>query len=582
MDSPSRRTMRRVGILVVVFGLVLSFAFLSGIPTAPARADLGHSAAAAPSSALAAPKSAGVTPAAIMPALLLTPASGVVGITVLVNGSGFTPTTGNAKFVFNGTTPTVQTCTSKTTDAAGNFSCTFVVPAYSPGMYDVNATGADGGADNATAVFTIPAPTIALSPASGVSGTQVTVTGTGFTRLVTIATFTFNASTPALQTCVGAAVNGSGDWSCAFVVPSSLPGPYNVSAVASDGVPDNSTVVFAVPSTSVTVYLNTPVSTYTVLPYIIALNITAVNAPILTTNTWLWLNITDYVTSAVCTSTNISAMITDAVLPGSGLSASEAVTFPLTTAYFVNYSTACPNLGIDPAYIDITATVNGGPNGVAAASAVQFGIYNVLLPPGWGVTPVTSIIFTPVTGVLQVSEVAGQVYTYSMYADYSGQYSGKIQLSIFNTAGTAVIFSSNLRWNGTTPRTVTWTQSTPGSYPYTLGVYTTYGVYNFSGSIAVLPATNVYTNTTSWVNSTFIPGLSAGAAGSILLVVGLIVGMLVAIVVGRLVWGSPKPAPAQPWTPKAGTAANQCSVCGQSFATPEELAAHSKTEHGMQ
>ncbi|HYB79088.1 MAG TPA: hypothetical protein VEG66_04930 [Thermoplasmata archaeon] len=579
MDRPSRRTARRVGILVIVFGLIVGLGFLSGIPAAPALTGLGHPGTAQPPAS-----SSSASPAATAkPTLVLNLTSGVVGISVLANGTGFAATTAISKFTFNGTTPTVQTCTAQTTNKYGNFSCTFVVPKNLPGPYDVNATGADAASDNATAVFKILTPTVLLTPSTAVSSSVVTVSGIGFTRLLTITAFTFNKATPAMQTCVGQAIDRNGSWGpCTFVVPSELPGPYNVSAVGSDGVPDNATAVFTVPATTVTVYLDTPFSTYTVLPSTVVLNITVTNSVIATTSTWLWLNVTDYVTGIHCGSNNISAMITNAT-PALGSSfLSEILTFPLTTGYFVNDTKACPNLAADSAWLQVMATVNGGPNGVGVATGVQYGFCSAVIGVGWCVPTVTSFVFTPPTSLLHVSQVSGAIYTYSLYANYSGQYTGKVLLTIYNPSGTGVVFSYNLRWNGTSPTVVKWIETTPATYPYILAVSTAYGAYSTSGSIVVSPATYVYTNETSWTNSTFIPGLSSGAAGSLLLVVGLIVGMIVAIVVGRRVWAGPKPAgPAQPWTPKTA-AANECSVCGRSFATPEELAAHSKSEHGMQ
>jgi len=576
MDRPSRRTARRVGILVIVFGLIMGLGFLSGIPAAPARADLGHPGTAAGASPL--------VPAAgpAKPTLTLTPSSGVVGITVTANGTAFTADTTIAKFTFNGATPATQTCTAQTTSATGNFSCTFVVPANVPGNYFVNATGSDAASDNASAVFTIPAPAIALSPSSAVSGSVVAVSGSGFTRLKTITTFTFNGATPALQSCLAQPISGTGTWSCTFVAPSELPGQYTVAATGSDGVPDNATAVFTVPATTVTLYLATPFSTYTVLPSTVDLNLTVTNSPITPTNTLLWLNITDYITGVICGSNNISAMVT-AASPAAGSSfVTEYISFPLTSAYFTSALAACPALSVDSAWVNMTATVNGGANGIGVATGYQYGFCNLVVGIGWCVPTVSSFVYTPPTSLLHVSQVSGQIYTYSLYANYSGQYTGKVLVTIYTPSGTGVVFSYNLRWNGTTPTVVTWVETTPATYPYTLSVSSAYGTYNTSGSLVVSPATYVYTNETSWTNSTFIPGLSAGAAGSLLLVVGLIVGMIVAIVVGRRVWGGPKPAPAQPWTPKTTGAANECSVCGRSFATPEELAAHSKSEHGMQ
>lgn len=312
---------------------------------------------------------------------------------------------------------------------------------------------------------------------------------------------------------------------------------------------------------SVALAIQTPLATYTVLPVNLIFTVSVVNSTISTTNTTLWLNISDQATHTLCVSNNLAALISN--------TSASTVYYGLTldSSYFVNYSAACPNFLSDVGSMSLAVVENGLANGVATSQVKEL----------------SSFILTTPTSLLHVTPVAGQAQTYSIFANYSAQYTGRIELTVFSPSG-AVVFSSNLAWNGTTVTYATWTETIPGVYPYTLTVNTAYSVtgFNTTGSINVLPPTNTYTNTTTWSNSTLIPGLSAGAAGTILLVVGLLIGMIVAMVVGRLVWGGPKTvAPAQPWSGKAA-AANQCSVCGQTFATPEELAAHSKTEHGMQ
>ncbi|HXQ94334.1 MAG TPA: hypothetical protein VN864_04100, partial [Thermoplasmata archaeon] len=65
---------------------------------------------------------------------------------------------------------------------------------------------------------------------------------------------------------------------------------------------------------------------------------------------------------------------------------------------------------------------------------------------------------------------------------------------------------------------------------------------------------------------------------ALLLVVGLIIGMIVALALGRAMWGTPKTTPAQAWQSKP---TNECSVCHQTFATDAELKEHQKSAHGM-
>ena len=352
-----------------------------------------------------------------------------------------------------------------------------------------------------------------------------------------------------------------------------------------------STPVASATPTAISMQLTDSFGLYTVLPTPLVLNLTVTNSNITNwynssgvefTNTYLWLNVTDITTNVLCGTNNITAMVTNATQPATGASYTEFLTFNLDNSYFTNDTVACPTIGADVAYIEITAVVNGGANGTASGVAYSFGVYSLFAPPGWGVNPTSSFVFSTPTSVLQVSPVAGSGQSFTLQAQYSAQYVGSVEVHVYNPASSAVVFAANLRWNGTTPTTAVWTETTPGLYPFTLSVFTAFGEFNSSGSISVSAPTAVYYNTSHYSNSTLISGLSSGAAGAILLVVGLVVGMIVAMALGRAVWGGKRAAPAQPWSGEKAATTNTCSVCGQSFATPEELAAHGKSEHGMQ
>jgi len=331
-------------------------------------------------------------------------------------------------------------------------------------------------------------------------------------------------------------------------------------------VPDHKVVLSTVSLTAL--------SAFTTLPVPFVFSITATNASIAPTDQ-LYLNITDFKTSALCTSIDLNTSILPVMAskvyytsrPNWGTVSSETWGLTLTAAMLVN-TTSCPNFGIDPEIISVAGSVTDAINGTASAAETQQ----------------TAFVYTPVTSALHVSSTPSAPTTFSIYANYTAQYVGRVQLSIYNPVNGLVTYSSNLIWTAGKATTVTWLETVAGNYPYTLSVYTAVGVFNTTGFIGVLPTGSTFYNSTTWVNSTLVSGLSSSAAGTILLIVGLLIGMLVAMVVGRMVWGGPKTVPpAQPWAQKPGTTgANTCSVCGQSFGTPEELAAHSKSEHGMQ
>jgi len=304
---------------------------------------------------------------------------------------------------------------------------------------------------------------------------------------------------------------------------------------------------------AVGVSISTSFGTYTVLPapLIFSVSVTGASAapgP----NASVWLNVTDVATSKLCVSNDLSGDLSGASPAYFGLT--------LTSDMVVN-TTACPSFGGDVASLSVTASfwdpTNGTGNGTASEQ--------------------TSFVYVPVTSQLGVVTSASSPSTFQLSATYTAQYVGRVALSVYNPKTLLVTFTANLKTGS-----VNWTQTIPGAYPYTLSVFTAFGTFNSTGVISVIPPGSTFYNSTTWVNSTLISGLSSSAAGTILLIVGLLIGMIVAMVVGRMVWGGPKTVPpAQPWAQKPA-AANTCSVCGQSFSTPEELAAHSKSEHGMQ
>jgi hypothetical protein len=195
--------------------------------------------------------------------------------------------------------------------------------------------------------------------------------------------------------------------------------------------------------------------------------------------------------------------------------------------------------------------------------------------------PLTATLLAPLASVVSTGNV-----TFSVA--YTGQFVLSANVTVYSATQTSLaIFSANmLKTPSGNPVSAVWEPLTPGTYPFTVLVTTLYGAsvtqhYNLTVRAA---GGTVYVNSTNWQNTTNsgLLGLSGAAGGTLLLLVGLIVGLIVALLLGRAMYARPPAAPAQPWTetPKAA-AANTCSVCGKSFATPDELQAHAKSEHGM-
>ena len=101
----------------------------------------------------------------------LVPASGPVGTQVTINGSGFGATPGSSTLTFNGSTPTITGWNDSQILAT-------VPSAATTGPVKVTVGGVSS---NTNINFTVPPPQITgVSPLSGVVGTQVTITGSGF------------------------------------------------------------------------------------------------------------------------------------------------------------------------------------------------------------------------------------------------------------------------------------------------------------------------------------------------------------------------------------------------------------------
>jgi hypothetical protein len=153
--------------------------------------------------------------------ITVTPASGAVGDTVTINGTGFAASS-SVTFYFDD----VSVGTATYTNSNGSFTNnTFTIPSTSRGSHTIKAQDASG--NYAIATFTV-AHKITITPTSGVSGISVTVSGTGFgaNRPITIK-YNNNlvTTTPASIT-----TDANGSFSASFTVLASIAGTYKVDA----------------------------------------------------------------------------------------------------------------------------------------------------------------------------------------------------------------------------------------------------------------------------------------------------------------------------------------------------------------
>jgi FIMAH domain len=160
--------------------------------------------------------------------LTISPTQGPTGSIVGLAGGGYSPSH-TYNMCYEADTASPSPCSSTfqfTTDASGNIPSGLAssVVASGTGSGFVVVSNPDTGDLVSWAAFTITTPSITLSPETGVSGTSVTVTGSGFSVDMPIAAFTFGGATPSGQDCTLQTTSDTGAFSCTFTAPPSSSG----------------------------------------------------------------------------------------------------------------------------------------------------------------------------------------------------------------------------------------------------------------------------------------------------------------------------------------------------------------------
>jgi len=309
---------------------------------------------------------------------------------------------------------------------------------------------------------------------------------------------------------------------------------------------------------------------YEPTPFTVNYTITVGNAPISPASTFILVNITDLATGNLITSTPVT--------PAPGQSAYQ---FGVNSVSLACTNPSCSDLPQDEFGINVAVVVDGislPTNGSLAYANVSHGFFLITVP-------LSASLVSPVPGA---SVSVGNVTT---SVAYLGSWIAGVALNIYSSSGALVFSHSFIELTPGVPVSEAWLAGSTGTYTYSIVVTTVYlpSIHYFNGTISVITkGGTVYLNESKWSNQTVLPGLSGATSGTLLLIVGLIVGMIVALIFGRAIWGGrPASQPPQAWEGKPGeqpgaAGTNTCSVCGKSFATPDELAAHGKSEHGMQ
>jgi hypothetical protein len=171
----------------------------------------------------------------IGPTISLSPASGRIGIHVLMNGTGFLPTD-NTCTISSSTSGFITVGACSLVFGSGAPGGSFTVGNVLPGQYVVQVTGSPGS-DFAQMVLNVTVgATFSLTPTTSPPGHGVTFSGTGFLPTDTTCTITSptaNVVESGSAACVTRA--GTGAVSGSFITGNVLPGQYIVQITGNGG-----------------------------------------------------------------------------------------------------------------------------------------------------------------------------------------------------------------------------------------------------------------------------------------------------------------------------------------------------------
>ena len=506
--------------------------------------------------------------------LLLSPSSGTVGTVVTATGSGFVGSTGAVTFaVALLWGPGGWVLCNPSTDASGDFACSFSVPDDVGGAHTLRASDPLG--NRGTSTFTV-LPSFELDPAAAPAGAMVAASGWGFAPLAS-AKVTW---APGGGTLCTATTNQSGAFGCAFVVPSDPTGSYEVTGTAILSASADFTLDGAFPTVAVAFTTVFAVSTYMPLNLSLAWTITA-SQPVNVTTTTMWLNVSDEGSSACpyilyptyppySSIVEPPCLVVSIPLDSLLVNGMDAYSTTLTLATLTSAGYNGGVLPYDTEYLlqVFVAMTNSGSRTVAGA---QEGVHLLTHAPAAAL-----VAPTPRAGV-----PAGNV---TVAVSYTGDFVSGASVEIFTASPpVTLVFSSLVAVPGSGPRIgvagVPWEAAVPGNYEVVINLTGAWGYQTFTTALTVFSSGGgtVYVNQSTYQNNSLIPGWSNGVTGSVLLLVGAIIGLLVALVLARMMWSESRPAPARAWKGQP----NECRVCHQRFDNAAALSAHMDKAHGL-
>lgn len=148
------------------------------------------------------------------PSIALNPTSGPPGTTVMISGAGFPANDASISIFLD--LATGSTLDHVSTNGAGQISYTWTIPTSAiPGTWGATAWDLSGDMTPAKAYFTIPPPTITLTPSNAGVGQTVTVRGSGFSAGQPFMVVAMELS----QQLGSGTTSASGDIKLTFTVP---------------------------------------------------------------------------------------------------------------------------------------------------------------------------------------------------------------------------------------------------------------------------------------------------------------------------------------------------------------------------
>jgi hypothetical protein len=158
----------------------------------------------------------------VNPKIALSPASGGVGTSVTVTGTGFGKDEGSIKVTYDGT----DAKTGVSADSKGSWKVTFAVPSSVKGVHTMDASGASTEASDVPDVTFFVASAVKVKPESGYVDDSITIDGCGFGGSESGITVMLDGNV--IKSDVTA--NSEGCWTTSLAIPACAGGTHFVDA----------------------------------------------------------------------------------------------------------------------------------------------------------------------------------------------------------------------------------------------------------------------------------------------------------------------------------------------------------------